>query len=344
MSARIACHHEMCSSIAHVVPVAASLYGRGMDTIKRRSRMRRTRTGKRIELTNRDFEIFRTLARYRYLPSTHIHAFVGGASETRFKERLGDLFHEGYLDRPNQQWQFANARYAPAIHENGEGARLALREQGDSDLRSYIFLGPAAHRQFAHSLMICEILASIETGVRHQPNVRFIGWPEMLSRAPERARASVAPLCFSLPTGASVIPDGMFGLEYECGGTKTYRFFALEADRGTMPVSRSDGRQTSFLAKIAAYRDLLAHRVHKSSLGIPNLIILTVTTSDLRVNEIMRRMEGDGGANAPFLFKTAAPADLRLPAPWLLSEPWMRAGLPALGIDESGLTQGHIRP
>ena len=67
--------------------------------------MRRTRTGKRIELTQRDIDIFKLLRQYRYLRSTYIHAFVGGASETRFKERLGNLFHEGYLDRPSQQWE-----------------------------------------------------------------------------------------------------------------------------------------------------------------------------------------------------------------------------------------------
>ncbi|MEJ0042771.1 MAG: hypothetical protein WDM81_11445 [Rhizomicrobium sp.] len=88
--------------------------------------MKRTRKGKRIELTERDIAIFRLLSQYRYLRSTYIHAFVGGASETRFKERLGDLFHEGYLDRPSQQWEFADARHMPAVHELGERGRRAL--------------------------------------------------------------------------------------------------------------------------------------------------------------------------------------------------------------------------
>src|SRR5277367_1181470 len=97
---------------------------------QRRSRMHRTRTGKHIALTPRDLAIFRVLVNYRYLRSTFIHAFVGGASETRFKERLGDLFHEGYLDRPEQQWTFANCRYVPVVYEIGEGGRRALRQEG----------------------------------------------------------------------------------------------------------------------------------------------------------------------------------------------------------------------
>jgi hypothetical protein len=292
--------------------------------------MRRTRTGKRLELTTRDLEIFRALARYRYLSSTYIHAFVGGASETRFKERLGDLFHEGYLDRPAQQWQFAGALYRPTIYEAGDDARRVLCDQGGND--SCTFLAPTAHRQFAHSMMICEVLASLEINARHDPSLRFIGWPEMLARAPEGARASATPFRMPLPTGGGVVPDGMFGLEYDNGGNKTYRFFALEADRGTMALSRSDGGQTSYLGKIAAYRDLLAHQVHKIALGIPNLLVLTITTSEPRMREVMRQMEGQADSSAPFLFKTAGPSDLRLPAPGLLSDPWDRAGLPALRI------------
>lgn len=56
--------------------------------------MQRTGPGKRIELSPRDIETFKLLRRYRYLRSTYIYAFVGGASETRFKERL-IARHEG---------------------------------------------------------------------------------------------------------------------------------------------------------------------------------------------------------------------------------------------------------
>ena len=94
---------------------------RSNETHKRRSRMSRKRTGKRIRLTERDLEVFRLLTRYRFLRSTHLHALAGGRSDKRFVERLGDLYHEGgYIDRPKQQWQAINARYMPAVYELGE--------------------------------------------------------------------------------------------------------------------------------------------------------------------------------------------------------------------------------
>src|SRR5580693_746230 len=122
----------------------------------RRSRMRRTPTGKRVALTPRDVEVFKALVRYRYLRSTYLHAFVGGASGTRFKERLGHLFHEGFLDRPARQWEFAAARHMPAVYEIGHRARGILVENACGDPGVRTFLTASAHRQFAHSVMICE--------------------------------------------------------------------------------------------------------------------------------------------------------------------------------------------
>jgi hypothetical protein len=306
-----------------------------MQMQTRRSRMRRTRIGKRIGLTARDVEIFKLLERYRYLRSTYIHAFVGGASETRFKERLGDLFHEGYLDRPSRQWDFADARCMPAVYESGGGAVQAMRQAGVTVDDTRTFLAATAHRQFLHSLMICEVLASLDLGVRADQRLRFIAWPEILGRAPEAVRSSVTPFRVPIPSGGYLVPDGLFGIEYGANGTKAYRFFALEADRGTMPVVRSNPQQTSYLGKIAAYREIMTHRVPKTHFGLPNLIVLTVTTSGARVQEIMARLQDGPGERAVFLFKALPTPDLIAPAPQLLSEPWQRAGFPPLRIDES---------
>lgn len=296
--------------------------------------MRRTRTGKRLELTCRDLEIFRTLARYRYLRSTHLHAFAGGASETRFKERLGDLFHEGYLDRPVRQWEFADARCRPVVHELGRGALSVLRERGDELGQACTFLGRQAHRQFHHSLSICEALGSLELGTRAGDGLRFIPWPEILARAPEATRASPTPCRLSLPSSRYLVPDGLFGIEYRSGDSKSYRFFALEVDRGTMPVSRSDQKQTSYLEKLAAYREIIAQQAHKTHWGIPNLLVLTVTTNLDRVSDMLGKLRTDGGHPA-FLFGATTERGLARPLPQLLTEPWRRAGFPPLSIAES---------
>jgi hypothetical protein len=305
-----------------------------MERKTRRSRMRRTRTGKRLELTARDFEIFRLLHHYRYLRSTYIHAFVGGASATRFKERLGDLFHEGYIDRPSQQWELANARCRPAVYESGGGSfqTPAAYDAGSDD--AVTFLAGTAHRQFLHSLMICEIMASLDIAIRSDPCLRFIAWPEILRRAPQTTRASPTPFRIPVPSGGYVVPDGLFGIEYSHAGAKTYRFFALEADRGTMPVARSNSNQTSFLGKLGAYRQIMEHHAHKKHWGIPNLLVLTLTVGDARLLEMLKRLDVERRSSATFLFKAIRDDASQQPGPQLLTEPWQRAGFPPMYIDK----------
>src|SRR5712692_5392378 len=122
-----------------------------METSKRRSRMRRVSAGKRVELTDRDVELFKLLDRYHYLRSNFLYAFLGGKSETRFKERLGHLYHDGgYINRPAQQWQFANCRYMPVIYELDTKGEQVLRDQGlIQDTSPLLKMGrTGAYRQF----------------------------------------------------------------------------------------------------------------------------------------------------------------------------------------------------
>jgi hypothetical protein len=245
---------------------------------------------------------------------------------------LGDLFHEGYIDRPERQWELADCRHSPVIHETGEGGRRVLAAHGIG-VEPFTWLVSGSHRQFAHSLMICEILASIEIGTRQATGIRFIAWPEICAKSPAETRASAAP--FRLPLGSGfVIPDALFGIEYQSGSTKSYRFLAVEADRGTMPVIRSDVRQTSYLAKLKTYQELLGRQVYRSHLGLPNLIVLTVTTDDARLADIVRRGEFLGVHHGAFLFKAIGAKELRVPARSLLTEPWERSGQPSLRIDQ----------
>ena len=252
---------------------------------------------------------------------------------TRFKERLGDLFHEGYLDRPSQQWALADARCMPAVHENGRGGMSALRACGSGLDADEGQIAGTACRQFLHALMTCEALASIELAARADEHLRFIAWPEILARAPEAIRASRTPFRLPLPSGGYLVPDGVFGIEYRTGEAKTYHFFALEADRGTMPVCRSKPGQTSYLGKLAAYGDIITRQVHKTHWGIPNLLVLTVTTSASRCSEMVAKL-GAGGSPA-FLFKAVEGRSLSVPVPTLLTEAWTRAGSAPLAIGES---------
>jgi hypothetical protein len=291
------------------------------------------RTGKSLALTARDLEIFRTLSRYRYLRSTYLHAFTGGTSQTRFKERLGDLFHEGFLDRPSRQWEFADARCRPVVYELSERAERILREQGEQQQDQRTFLKSNAAKQFGHAMLICECLASIELAAQNLSGLRFIGWSEICARRAKSEAASELSQRIALGN-TGVIPDGVFGLEYARGAGTAYRFFALEVDRGTMPVARSDPRQTSVMGKLGAYQAIADGQLHRQAWGIPNLLVLVITTSEERKREIIRQASlRHYGSH--MLFKTLDERKTQSPIPELLTLAWERVAAPSLSIAES---------
>jgi hypothetical protein len=330
----------------------------GAPGAKRRSRMRRVATRKRVQITPRDVEILRLLKRYRYLRSSFLHALVGGKSQKRFIERLGHLYHEGgYVDRPAQQWQAINARYMPAVYELGQAGERLLEALDGESIRSQLARKgrQGAVRQFQHDLMICDIIASIEVGTRSTTGVRLVSWDEIMA-SPKMPRATrEAPNPFAMPVSITytcpdnahpqrwekpLIPDALFGIEYASRYSKTYRFFALEADRNTEPVVRGSPVQTSYLRKILQYRALAAGEVHRSHFGLPNLLVLTVTTNEQHMRNVMRCLldvtKGDG--DPAFLFKTMSSLNslevAPVPSPHIIVAPWDRVGRPHIRIDQ----------
>jgi hypothetical protein len=63
--------------------------------------------------------------------------------------------------------------------------------------------------------------------------------------------------------------------------------FFLEADRGTMPVTRRTLSQTSFYRKLLAYEATWTQNVHRTRFGFHRFRVLTVTTSAARVKSLV---------------------------------------------------------
>jgi Replication-relaxation len=235
----------------------------------------------------------------------------------------------------------------PLVYELDAKGEQLLRQQGlvqsDSPLLQKGRAG--ACRQFAHDLMICDCIASMELGMREDPGLRFISWQEIIAKAPETTRALHNP--FEIPVSIShtfsnskgtqradikIVPDALFGLEYTSNGQMSYRFFALEADRNQMPVARSNLRQSSYLKKILAYRAIAAQNIYKAHLGIPNFLVLNVITNERHMSSIMAlldEMTAKHGSQM-FLFKSISTlGDFRIaptPTSHILIAPWKRVG------------------
>jgi hypothetical protein len=296
-----------------------------MDALARRFRFRRQHTGKAIYLTSRDIEVFQLLNRYRYLRSSFICAFFPSKAKKRTDiiKRLGDLYHElpHYVDRPERQYDYANATHLPAVYEIDQPAAEALKNHGVSFIPFDQRIGGAGRANFAHALMVCDILASIESGCKEN-GIRFISQEEI--------RAKVPSLTMSLTWNdkpANLTPDAVFGIEYPNGGK---RLFLLEADRGTLNLKSRDHHKNSYEKKLIKYKQLISQKVYQSHFGITSgFFILHVTTREDRMQSMKNLMLDltDGKGSAIHLFKTMK-GDWKVPPPadsHMLTEDWTRA-------------------
>ena len=258
-----------------------------LDAMGRRSRFKRTPTGKRLIPTERDLAILQWLYRYRYLTAIQLIAIFQPRSEKRFIERLGDLFHEtGLINRPRAQWRSFDARYRPITYELSPSG-VALLEHRNALSKRATTLSRHAKTgrtvQFEHALMVVETLLAVELATIAQPDQRFVPVDEILERAPERTYRARNPLaipvtlqpCPDLPSlrkpwQTHIIPDALYGIEYMIDGDAGYRFWALECEN-TTPKRRSSARNSSIARKHAAYDVLLRSQAYRDHWGIPNL-------------------------------------------------------------------------
>jgi hypothetical protein len=288
-------------------------------------------------ITARDIELFKLLTRYAYLQSDYIRALIGG-EVTSLRERLKQLTAAGYLDRPKQQRQHYNANYRPLVYSLGKRGANALAMRGIEGAR------PPVHRNFAHELMTCELMASLELGAR-ETGARLITWQDIVANEalPEKTRRSQTP--FRIPITVRVEgqrkdvhiqADGEpFGIERVVDGRRGYFFCpGIEADCATEPVDVYDLARSSIVKKYKLYEAIYAERVHQSHFGFPNFFVPIITTNKVRMRTMMdalMRVTGGKGSKI-FLFKTyPAFTSFEPPLPpsgHVLTEPWARAGYP----------------
>lgn len=302
--------------------------------VTRQSPRHRSRRRLAIEITPRDIRIFQLLQRYRYLPSNFITTLVGSSHRYLIK-RLGELYHSGYLNRPEQQWQAVNARYKPAVYELDMKASIALR---DLSLHSAHQVGHG--RNFNHELLACLVTASIELACRAH-SLQFVSWEEILDheRTPEATRNSGRP--FNIPvsvqrTQSFLRPDGRpFALRSHA----TLCFPGFEVDRATEPLEpMSMNGRANIEMKFRQYLAMARAGVYRSHFGFPNMIVPMITTANKRMSNMMRLLDKltDGKGCSFIIFKTMPDLtsfdDSPKPTPAFLVEPWLRVGYPPFDI------------
>ncbi|ANK81555.1 MAG: hypothetical protein TEF_12705 [Rhizobiales bacterium NRL2] len=280
----------------------------GFDAIQRRNRLRPISTGKRISPQPRDLLWFRKIHEHGPLPSSYLHGFSAGEyrSVKRARERLTDLFNESetrhggpYLSRPLQQFRTIDSRYNQLVYDLTPASIDALKDAG-----SYSAYATRPSGPWLHGFMTACITASIELATLSRDDLKFIpGW-----RVLERAGAQLRfPTPIKDPkTGRTVtrdlIPDALFGLEYLTDAGARYRFFLVEADRGTEPMTTSNWNRKSWQRSLAQYRAYVGEGHYRDHLKLTAPLMVLVVGTDERKIARMIKLAGTAGSFPWLLF------------------------------------------
>lgn len=281
----------------------------------RRPRFRRASDPLPFRLTEDDVTIVRMLARHRFLRSTHIAVLVGRSLD-RTNDRLRKLFHAGYVDRPRAQLDYyPSAGSAPMVYALADrGARLLIERDGVTFANvEWSRKNRQAGRPFIeHQLEIIDFYVSLQAAIHGREDVRLIHPEELVAEFPDQRIPAGNP--FKLETQIAskgvlqpvgVVPDLVFGLRFPDGSR---RCFMVEIDRGTMPISRNDIRQTSFERKMRAYLSAHAAKAHERKFGWKTFRVLTITTDDHRLSSMREALRDiiipHSSGPALFLFAT----------------------------------------
>jgi len=269
-----------------------------------------------ILITDDDVAIIRFVYEGRFRRSTDICKFMRQRPAKKIIERIGVLFHNAYLDRPQAQRDYfrANKRRPPYIYALGNrGAALLAEVDGiempriDWTDKNRTVSRPYIH----HRLLISDVLTSFKMAIRERTDVRWIEPGEILRRAPVATQRLPNPWKWKAkvpaPTGGLMetanVPDAVFGLDFVENRVRYY--FMLEADRASMPVVRATLSRTSMYGKFLTY--FHAHRAgfHMRTYNIQNYRVLTVTTSPERAANMIEVIKKKLRPSNMFLFTDA---------------------------------------
>lgn len=288
-------------------------------TSARRPRFRRASEPPAFRLTDDDVIIIRELARHRFLRSTHIAALISRSLD-RTNDRLSRLFHAGYIDRPRAQLDYyPTAGSAPMAYALADrGARLLIERDGfDFANVEWSRKNRQAGRPFIeHQLEIVDFYVALQRAVAQRNDVQLIHPDETVAAFPDQRFSERNPFALRVKLShqgtmheIGVVPDLVFGLEFPDGSR---RCFMVEIDRGTMPIARSDIRQTSLERKMRAYLTAHAAKLHEKHFGWKTFRVLIVTTDEYRVRSSMEELSNlrVAGSPGPSLFFFATRSEL----------------------------------
>jgi hypothetical protein len=278
---------------------------------KRRSRYKRdTANPPRMKITDRDIDIVNAVSELRFATARQV-ALMIDANLQSARIRLYLLWQNRLLDRVDLPL-FVGEGSPPAIYVVGlYGRRLIAEQLGiepgkisrvDSS-RNYYFL-------LHHTLRRNDFRAVMHAACRERPDLKLLFWQQdrrvgdTVFIANGRGNHVRVPL----------VPDGYLCIQTPRGNMCAY----VEIDRGTIGHRK-------FLRKQRGYYEWWKKKRYVEKYGIKNFRILTITTNDRRMGNLIRTtIKASDTGSGFFWFTTFDRISLENPAS--VFEPiWFRA-------------------
>jgi hypothetical protein len=253
-------------------------------------------------LTPRDIAILETVYRFRVLSTPQIEALLfSTTNHTQARHRLKLLFQHGYLHRAEQmQYRSENRPYLYFLDRKGAIELAAMYECEVKDLDWSTQDRHLSSFHLSHLLATQDVrIAVMKSAGQHGCTVAE--WHDEKTLRREH-RSDKVPI--TVPDGSTiqtlVIPDS-----YLCLEAHTRKRCFLEIDMGTMTGQASEAAPKSWDKKIAAYLSYYRSGKYQERYHTQALIVLSVTTTEKRLNTLKRVTEKVGGRER-FWFTTFA--------------------------------------
>ncbi|MEM7296389.1 MAG: hypothetical protein AAF330_07195 [Pseudomonadota bacterium] len=278
-------------------------------------------------ITTATLEILDLLARYRYLRKSFLDGLLPGRSKQGMNRTLQRMVKAGLIAKPRSQFRGYNSLYCCFVYEITPRGWDLLRDREIAHVTNLIRARQDAPvKQFAHAMMICDALASIEIGVKAAGH-DFIPLGAILERTTDKHPLKLP--CRVQGREDKLAPDGLFGVRRN---GRAY-FYALEAEHYNPVWPSQDLRRASFRKKAIAYDHIARVRPYRDRLKIPNLHFLFVFPSAARAQTALGHAERSMGKSRFFerFFAAHIPVQEELlkappPFPQLYQTTWLGNG------------------
>ncbi len=274
------------------------------------------------------------LARYPHIRGTFFDDLLGVCKNTR-NYHLNLLFNNRYIYKPVGQGNGYNSLNDTHIYANEDKAWEFLSEEYERATNlSYSKLDmPSA--QFRHMMMICDMLQSIEIGLKGT-GCEFITQAEILSKATGKDPLKFPATIYwnNNPYHTFGKPDAVFGIRYPNGKT---RLFLVEAEHKGANT-RHTARLSSTEKKLMVY-DAVQKSGAIKQLGKRNFTVLMGIPNKTRLKNIKKLIEEKFTQSDLFLL-AYVPTHENLyrspsPRPELFTGLWERGGMEPVSIKET---------